>query len=93
MIDAQLLHHLDDIESIPTFHDLASGQAKDAEARYRYLVTGRSDAHELVLVRGARGPTNRHPIPLGDYILNDVAGVGEGDSQLTYGSLEVFWAG
>ncbi len=90
--DAALLPQARRVVLVPALHHLAASQAEDADSFYLYAVAGRGDAPEPASVGGAHGPADRHPIPFGEHVVDDVVGVGKGRKPFVDEPLEVFEA-
>lgn len=68
--DAQFLHHAQGVEFSPIFHDLAAGDAVDADTRHRHPLARRRNSHQLATVRAGRRPAADHLVTRGKNVLN-----------------------
>jgi hypothetical protein len=77
---AELLHHAQFVRARPVFHDLATGNAVNADPRDFHLLAGRGYAHPLTRVLEAPCPAGHNLVPFGDHIFVREMRVGEGSA-------------
>src|SRR3712207_2219806 len=84
-----LAHHLQGLPIVPVFDDPAPRDAVHAHPTHLDPSAGRSDAHELALMRAAGDPPGNHHVPFGDLLLDREVNVGESGVVRAHDLLDV----
>src|SRR6266540_1291367 len=75
---AELLQHPQRVKVPPALRDLAGGETVENDPGHRGGLARRRHPHHLTGVGAARGPTQHHPIPVSDHVVDRHPHVGKG---------------
>jgi hypothetical protein len=76
-----LLQQAQQAQLDPPLDTLAARHAVDGHACHRRSLARGSYTHEVTLVRTLPSPTNHYPVSLGNYVVDRVSQVREGESK------------
>jgi hypothetical protein len=77
----QLLQQAQVVSVVPTLHNLAAGETKDADRRKLHRLAGGGNPHQLSSVCAATHDPHCDSISLGNQVLNNIVVVREGAAK------------